>query len=112
VATASCGDDDPPQTQDDAAAVAALADLDRITERVREQVLRTCDKWKHLDGPCDEAKLRSEALECWMKKGRPAYDVGLNVRVGRRSRDHMALRAQYLCLEKRRWRRLKRSFEF
>ena len=90
----------------------ARATLDAAPKPVREEVLKTCDKWNHLDRPCVDKEVRADQLECWLEEGIPALQHGLGRRTAPRSRNLNVLMLQNLCMEKRRWRKLKRGPDF
>jgi hypothetical protein len=85
----------------------AEASLDAAPKPVREEVLKTCDKWKHIDHPCVDEEVRKDQLECWLEEGLPALQIGLARRIGPRARNHSVLLRQNLCMEMRRWRKIK-----
>ncbi|NIV73767.1 MAG: hypothetical protein GWN37_02720, partial [Gammaproteobacteria bacterium] len=76
----------------------SIITLEAAPKRVREEVLKTCNKWKHLDRPCVEEEVRADQLECWLEEGIPALQHGLGLRRGPRSRDLQVLLRQNLCM--------------
>ena len=87
----------------------AMITLDATPKPVREEVLKTCDKWRHIDHPCVDEEVRIDQLECWLEDGIPQLQIGLARRVGPRARNLNILMMQNLCMEKRRWRKLERG---
>ena len=112
----ACGSSEPEKrTAEDerrARHYRAIITLEAAPKRVREEVLKTCDKWKHIDRPCVEEEVRADQLECWLEDGIPALQHGLGLRRGPRSRDLQVLLRQNLCMEKRRWRKLEPGPDF
>jgi len=90
----------------------ALESLSTAPDRVRVEVLKTCDKWKHIDHPCDEEQVRTEQLECWLEDGLPYMKRISKRRFRDRARALNILLRQNLCMELRRWRKLKRGPDF
>ena len=90
----------------------AMITLDATPKPVREEVLKTCDKWRHIDHPCVEEEVRVDQLECWLEEGIPQLQISLTRRVGPRARNLNVLMMQNLCMEKRRWRKLERGPDF
>ena len=87
----------------------SMASLDTVSQRVRAEVLRTCDKWRHLDRPCVENEIRRDQLDCWLEDGLPRWETAQKRGMGPFGGDRTVMRIQNLCLEKRRWRKLQRS---
>jgi hypothetical protein len=90
----------------------ALASAEQQDELLRNELLKTCDKWRHLDRPCDDAQVRREQLECWVEKGQAglAFAVARNMRP--RARYLRSLREVNLCMELRRWRKVRPGPDF
>jgi hypothetical protein len=88
---------------------ASLASLDDASERVRQEVLRTCDKWKRKDRPCSENLIRREQLECWVESGRMGWATAKRKRLGPYSGDRRAMAAQNICLSNRGWMKIEQS---
>jgi hypothetical protein len=86
--------------------------LDATPKPVREEVLKTCDKWRHIDHPCVDEEVRIDQLECWLEEGIPRLQIGLARRIGPRPRDLNILMMQNLCMEQRRWRKIERGPDF
>jgi hypothetical protein len=84
----------------------SMTTLEAAPKQVREMVLRTCNKWKHLDHPCVERDVRIDQLECWLEEGLPALQFNLRRRLSPRMRDFNVMLKQNVCMEKRRWRKL------
>ena len=101
--TFGCGDEAPPTPGPEEQALRTLEQ--EASAAVREQVLRTCDKWKRLDGaPCVDDDVRRDQLACWLEKGLPRLRAFLKQKVRPRARDRGVMRAHNLCMEKRAWR--------
>ena len=83
----------------------AMITLDATPEPVREEVLKTCDKWRHIDHPCVDEEVRIAQLECWLEDGIPELQIALARRIGPRARNLRILMKQNLCMEQRRWRK-------
>lgn len=88
---------------------AALASLDEASDRVRREVLRTCDKWKHKDRPCTENLIRQEQLECWVESGRLGWATAERKGLGPYSGDRRTMGAQNFCLRRRGWTMVEKS---
>jgi hypothetical protein len=115
----ACGDPEPaepgfevdPQTL--ALIEKAFANLNKhAPEQVRIEVLRSCDKWRHIDRPCIDEEVRVDQLECWNDVGKRQMTLGAQTRLRPRARDLKTLRHQNLCMEKRRWRKLEPGPDF
>jgi len=109
----ACGSSEPEQQPEgderNALLNRAMITLDAAPKRVREEVLKTCDKWRHIDHPCVDEAVRIDQLECWLEEGIPQLQHALGRRIGPRSRDISILLRQNLCMEQRRWRKLERG---
>jgi hypothetical protein len=112
----SCGSSEPEKQAVDAERTAllnrAMITLDATPKPVREGVLKTCDKWRHIDHPCVDEEVRIDQLECWLEAGIPELQIALTQRVGPRARNLKVLMKQNLCMEKRRWRKLEPGPDF
>jgi hypothetical protein len=116
----ACGSPEPAeqtaeQTAEDerrARLYRAEASLDAAPGIVREEVLKTCDKWKHIDRPCVDEDVRTDQLECWLEAGIPELQHALRLRIGPRNRNLKVLLMQNVCMEQRRWRKLKRGPDY
>jgi hypothetical protein len=112
----ACGSSEPEQqtVEDERNALLnrAMITLEAAPKRVREEVLKTCDKWKHIDHPCVDEDVRIDQLECWLEEGIPKLQHALGRRTGPRARDLNVLMMQNLCMEQRRWRKLERGPDF
>lgn len=87
----------------------AMETLDTASQRVRGEVLRTCDKWRHLDRPCVENEIRKEQLDCWLTDGLARWKHAQKRNMGPFGGDRVTMRVQNLCLETRRWRKIEKS---
>ncbi len=109
----ACGSSEPEQqTVEDGRSVLlnrAIITLDAAPTPIREEVLKTCDKWKHIDHPCVDEDVRVDQLECWLKDGLPYLQIVLGRRTGPRARNLGVLLRQNLCMEKLRWRKLEKG---
>jgi hypothetical protein len=112
----ACGSSEPEQqTAEDeqrARHYKAIITLEAAPKRVREEVLKTCDKWKHIDHPCVDEEVRADQLDCWLEEGLPTLQHALGLRRGPRSRDLQVLMKHNLCMEQRRWRKLEPGPDF
>jgi len=112
----ACGNSEPeePSAEDkqQARLYKAMITLDAAPRPVREEVLKTCDKWSHFDHPCVDEDVRTDQLECWLEEGIPELQHSLLLRMGPRSRNLKVLLKQNLCMEKRRWKKLKRGPDY
>jgi hypothetical protein len=106
----ACGSSEPEkQTVDDEKTVLlnrAMITLDATPGPVRTEVLKICDKWRHIDHPCIDEEVRIDQLECWLEEGIPELQIVLTQRVGPRARNIKVLMKQNLCMERRRWRKV------
>jgi hypothetical protein len=110
----ACGGSEEPQgspmdAEEDARLERAMASLDDASDRVRAEVLRTCDKWRHLDRPCVENEVRRDQLDCWLAEGLAKWKNAMKRGMGPFGGDRTTMRVQNLCMEKRRWRKIERS---
>lgn len=95
--------------EESAALDAALASLEGTSERVHQEVLRTCDKWKRKDRPCSENQIRKEQLECWVESGRIGWATAKRKNLGPYSGDRRVMGAQNVCLRRRGWMMVEKS---
>ncbi len=67
----SSGSDEPAVNAEQSARLdRALRTLETVSsERVRKEVLRTCDKWHIPERPCVENAIRRDQLSCWLEAG-------------------------------------------
>jgi len=86
--------------------------LEAAPKLVSDEVLKTCDKWTHIDHPCVDEDVRTDQLECWLEEGIPALQHALLQRIGPRARNLKVMLRQNLCMEKRRWRKIERGPDF
>jgi hypothetical protein len=100
-ALVGCGEKTPPHPEADRAYATLEAEA---SEAVRREVLRTCDKWKRLDGPCDEAAVRHDQIDCWLGKSLTRLHAYQKKGTRPRARDRGTMRVHNLCMEKRGWR--------
>jgi hypothetical protein len=112
----ACGSSEPEkQTAEDeqrARHYRAVMTLEAAPKRVREEVLKTCDKWKHIDHPCVDEDVRADQLDCWLEEGIPTLQHALGLRRGPRARDLGVLLKHNLCMEQRRWRKIEPGPDF
>jgi hypothetical protein len=99
----------PADPAESARLEAALQSLEGTTQRVRGEVLRTCDKWRHRDRPCVENEVRRAQLLCWAEEGRPRWEHAQKRGLGPYSGDRAVMRVQNLCMGKQGWRKTQRS---
>ena len=85
---------------------AALAGIEKLPDPLRQELLRTCDKWRHLDRPCDEERVRRELLGCWAAKGERIYAWAEGRGTRPRAIYERTLIEVNLCMELARWRKL------
>jgi len=88
----------------------AIRTLETVSsERVRKEVLRTCDKWHIPDRPCIENAIRRDQLSCWLEAGLPRWQGAQKRGMGPWGGDKATMNSQNVCLQKLGWRKLKRS---
>jgi hypothetical protein len=90
----------------------ALATLDSTSERVRREVLRTCDKWHQPGHSCVENAIRRDQLDCWLEAGLRRWQFAQKKNMGPFGGDRVTMIAQNACLQKRRWRKVHREDQF
>lgn len=115
VLLAACGNDtgEPVVDAEESARLErALATLDSTSERVRREVLRTCDKWHQVDRPCVENAIRRDQLDCWLEAGLRRWQFAQKKNMGPFGGDRVTMIAQNVCLQKRRWRKIHREEKF
>ena len=102
----------PPAERGSEFFAAALENLDKAQDLVRQEVLATCDKWHQFDGSCDEEQARRDQLECWIDKGVPLqkYVDARNWRP--RQRAWRQVLEVDVCMEQRGWRKVKPGRDF
>jgi hypothetical protein len=116
----ACGGDEQgpaPAFQVDAATLARIEEahahlLANAHELVRREVLKTCDKWHHLDKECVDEEARVAQLECWAEAGRPELERVYQRPRRPRARNTQIMIMQNLCMAERRWRRNQGGPEF
>ena len=111
----ACGSERSPEGPPERGAeffAAALASVEKTPDPLRQELLKTCDKWRHLDRPCDEEQVRRDQLECWVDKGERtlAWVEGRELRP--RARYTRTLLDVNVCMELRRWRKIKPGPDF
>jgi hypothetical protein len=100
----ACGPDQGLTAEQQKIVDKAMKSLENAPERVRAEVLRTCDKWKHIDKECVDQEVQMAQMACWLERGEGTMRVAYKRRIRPRARDHSIMRRQNLCMEKRRWR--------
>jgi hypothetical protein len=85
---------------------AALAAVEALPEPLRQELLKTCDKWGHLDRPCDGDQVRRDQLECWADKGERIYAWTVGRELRPRARYLRTLMEVNTCMELKRWRKV------
>ena len=89
-----------------------MATFENTPEHLQEAVLRTCDKWESVDGePCDRDAVRADQLDCWITRGPPVLEWTPK-KLRPRARDLRVLLEVNVCMEKRRWRKLRKGPDF
>jgi hypothetical protein len=91
---------------------AALASVEKTPDLLRQELLKTCDKWRHLDHPCDEQQVRRDGLECWVDKGEPVFAWALGRKMRPRATYLRTLLEVNVCMELKRWRKVKPGPDF
>jgi len=86
---------------------AALESVEKTPDLLRQELLKTCDKWRHLDRPCDEEEVRRDALECWVDKGERTFAWIEGREMRPRARTMRTLLDVNVCMELKRWRKLR-----
>jgi hypothetical protein len=107
-----CGSQDPvpaPGARGPEFFAAALESLEKTPVLLRKELLRTCDKWRHLDRPCDDEEVRRNVLECWVDKGERIFEWVEKRNMRQRAAAMRTLLEVNTCMELRRWRKLKRG---
>jgi hypothetical protein len=113
VATAlllACGSGDPAPLRGDRGSefyAAALASVEKTPDLLRQELLKTCDKWRHLDRPCEDEEVRRQVLECWVDKGERIFEWVEKRQMRPRARAMRTLIEVNVCMELRRWRKLR-----
>jgi hypothetical protein len=82
----------------------AMETIDEAPERIRREVLRTCNKWMHSQRTCKDEEVRLAQMECWLEMGLPHLKRALKRNMHQRARDQKTLQHQSLCMEKKGWR--------
>ena len=87
--------------------VAAQASVEKTPHPLRQELLRTCDKWRHLDRACVEEEVRRDQLECWVDKGEGTFAWVEAREMGPRARAMRTLLDMNVCMELKRWRKIR-----
>ena len=90
---------------------AALESVEKTPDLLRQELLKTCDKWRHLDRPCDAEEVRRDALECWVDKGQRIFAWVESREMRPRASTMRVLLEVNVCMELKRWRKLKPGSE-
>jgi hypothetical protein len=91
---------------------AALASVEKTPDLLRQELLKTCDKWRHLDHPCDEEQVRRDELECWVDKGEQVFAWAQGRKLRPRATYLRTLLEVNVCMELKRWRKLNPGPDF
>ena len=91
---------------------AALASVEKAPEPLRQELLKTCDKYRHRDGPCDKERLRRDLLECWVDKGESMFARAEERKMRPRAKYLRTLLEVNICMEYKGWPKLERGQEF
>jgi hypothetical protein len=91
---------------------AALASVEKTPEPLRVELLKTCDKYRQRDRPCDEERLRRDLLECWSDKGERIFAWVEGRPMGPRAKYLRTLLEVNMCMEYKGWRKIQRGPEF
>lgn len=116
----ACGSSEPPPEagfQIDPETQARIEEayehlLANAHELVVREVLKTCDKWHHLDKECVDEEVRVAQLECWAEAGRPELERKYMRTRRQRARNTQIMIMQNLCMNHRGWRRNHGGREF
>ncbi len=84
----------------------ALESIEKTPELLRNELLRTCNKWRHLDRPCDDEEVRRDLLECWVDKGQSIFVWVESRQMRPRASAMRTLLEVNVCMELKRWRKL------
>jgi len=86
---------------------AALESVEKTPELLRNELLATCDKWRHLDRACDSQEVRRDELECWVDKGERIYEWVESRKLRPRAAIMRTLMEVNVCMELKRWRKVR-----
>ena len=106
----ACGSEQPasvPGERGPEFFVSAQASVEKTPDLLRQELLRTCDKWRHLDRPCVEEEVRRDQLECWVDKGERTFAWVETREMRPRARTMRTLLDMNVCMELKRWRKLR-----
>ncbi len=106
----ACGSEEPAPLRGDRGPefyAAALASVEKTPDLLRQELLKTCDKWRHLERPCDEEEVRRAVLECWVDKGERIYEWVAKRQMRPRASAMRTLIEVNVCMELKRWRKLR-----
>jgi hypothetical protein len=87
----------------------SIESLEEAPERVRFDVLRTCDWWRHRDMPCDPWLVRRHQLECWLEGTEAEMRHAYSLKLRQRTTQRKILRRQTVCMGDRGWMRIKQE---
>lgn len=110
--TSACGSEEPAPTAELAGRgpefyAAALASVEKTPELLRDELLKTCDKWRHLDRPCEMEEARRDQLECWVDKGERIHKWVESRELRPRAAILRTLMEVNVCMELKRWRKVR-----
>ena len=105
------GSDEPPVDPEESARLdRALRTLETVSsERVRREVLRTCEKWHLPERPCIENAIRRDQLSCWLEAGFTRWQGAQKRGMGPWGGDKATMNSQNVCLQRRGWRKVKKT---
>ena len=86
---------------------AALESVEKTPELLRVELLKTCDKWRHLDRPCEVEEVRRDLLECWVDKGERIHKWVESRGLRPRAAVMRTLIEVNVCMELKRWRKVR-----
>ena len=95
---------DGRSSKDRATIEKAMKTVEQAPERIRTEVLRTCDKWMHQRRACENDVARVAQMECWLEMGLPHLKGALRRNLRQRTRDRKVMLHQNICMERRGWR--------
>lgn len=85
----------------------AQESVEATPELLRNELLRTCDKWRPPDGPCVIEDVRRDVLECWVDKGEAIWKWVVGRKLRPRAAAVRTLLEVNVCMELKHWRKVK-----
>ena len=87
----------------------AWESLREAPKRVRVDVMRSCNQWRHRDMPCDPWLVRRHQLECWIEDTEAEMRHAYSLKLRQRPTFQKILRRQTVCMGDRGWIKIQQA---